>query len=62
MFGYEEAVCKMGAAFADSRSQKRARLVASKQCLDMFQRKSNEFLRPYVTVDETWIHYHKPET
>ena len=62
MFGHEEAVCKMGAAFAHSRSQKRARVIAPEQCLGMFQRNSKEFLRRYVTVDETWIHYYTPET
>ena len=41
---------------------KRARVVASEQCLGMFQRNSKEFLRRYVTFDETWIHYHTPET
>ena len=40
----------------------RARVVASEQCLGMFQRNSKEFLRRYVTVDETWIHYYTPET
>ena len=52
----------MGAAFAHSRSQKRARVVASEQSLGMFQRNSKEFLRRYVTVDEAWIHYYTPET
>ena len=41
---------------------KRARVVASEQCLGMFQRNSKEFLRRYVTVDETRIHYYTPET
>ena len=41
---------------------KRARVVASEQCLGMFQRNSKEFLRRYITVDETWIHYYTPET
>ena len=61
MFGHEEAVCKIGAAFAHSRSQKRARVVASKQCLGMFQRNSKEFLRRYVTVYETWLHYQRSD-
>ena len=61
MFGHEEAVCKMGAAFAHSRSQKRARVVASEQCLGMFQRNSKELLRRYVTVDETRIQYYTPK-
>ena len=33
---------------------KRARMVASEQCLGMFQRNLKEFSRRYVTVDETW--------
>ena len=37
-------------------------VVASEQCLGMFQSNSKEFLRRYVTVDETWIHYYTPET
>ena len=52
----------MGSAFALGRSQKRARVVASEQYLGMFQRNSKEFLRRYVTFDETWIHYYTPET
>ena len=63
MFGHEEAVCKMGAAFAHiSRSQKRFSVVASEQCLGMFQRNSKGFLLRYVTLDETWIHYYTSET
>ena len=62
MLGHEEAVCKMGAAFAHSRTQERARVLASEQCLGMFQRDLKKFSRRYVTVDETWIHYYTPET
>ena len=36
---------------------KRDRVVASQQCFGMFQPNLKEFLRRYVTVDETWIHY-----
>ena len=28
----------------------------------MFQRNPDEFLRRFITVDETWIHYFTPET
>ena len=52
----------MGAAFAHSRSQKPARVVAPEQCLGIFQRNSKKFLLRYVTVDETWTHYYTPET
>ena len=41
---------------------KRACVVASEQCLAMFQRNSKKYLRCYVTVDETWIHYYTLET
>ena len=41
---------------------KQARVVVSKQGLGMFQRNSKKFLWRYVTVDETWIHYHTPVT
>ncbi|KAG5347133.1 SETMR methyltransferase, partial [Acromyrmex charruanus] len=32
------------------------------QCLEMFQRNSDEFLRRYITVDETWVLYFTLET
>lgn len=41
---------------------KRNRVTTSEQCLKLFQRNPNEFMRRYVTVDETWIHYYTPET
>jgi len=41
---------------------KRNRVTISKQCLEMFQRNPNEFLRQFITVDEIWIHYFTPET
>lgn len=42
--------------------QKRNREVISKQCLDIYQRNPDEFLRRFITVDETWIHHYTPET
>jgi len=33
----------------------------SEHCLQLFQRNKQEFLRRYVTVDETWIHHFTPE-
>ena len=41
---------------------KRNRMTTSKHCLDMFKRNRKEFLRRFVTVDETWIHHYTPET
>lgn len=41
---------------------KRNRETISEQCLALFQRNPKEFLRRFVTVDETWIHWYTPET
>jgi len=41
---------------------KRNRVTISKECLAMFNRNPKEFLRRFVTVDETWIHHTTPET
>jgi len=41
---------------------KRYRETTSEQCLTLFKRKPKEFLRRFVTVDETWIHWYTPET
>ncbi|XP_033229681.1 uncharacterized protein LOC117181226 [Belonocnema kinseyi] len=41
---------------------KRNRVTTSKDCLTMFNRNPNEFLRRFVTVDETWIHHNTTET
>ncbi|KAG5342376.1 SETMR methyltransferase, partial [Acromyrmex heyeri] len=40
---------------------KRDHVTISKQCLEMFQHNPDEFLRRFITVDETWIHYFTPE-
>ena len=41
---------------------KRNRVIDSKAGLALFRRNPDEFLRRYITVDETWIHYYTPET
>ncbi|XP_023224988.1 putative uncharacterized protein FLJ37770, partial [Centruroides sculpturatus] len=42
--------------------QKRVRTLMSKECLDFYQKNPQDFLRRFVTTDETWIHYYTPET
>lgn len=42
--------------------QKQQRIDDSEQCLAMFTRNKPEFLRRYVTMDETWIHHFTPES
>jgi len=41
---------------------KRNRETTSELCLSLFKRNPKEFLRRFVTVDETWIHWYTPET
>ncbi|GBP85450.1 Histone-lysine N-methyltransferase SETMAR [Eumeta japonica] len=42
--------------------RKRNRVTTSKECLAMFSRNPDKFLRRFVTMDETWIHHNTPET
>ncbi|XP_055615357.1 uncharacterized protein LOC129761649 [Toxorhynchites rutilus septentrionalis] len=41
---------------------KRNRETTSEQCLTLFKRNPKKFLRRFVTIDETWIHWYTPET
>ncbi|XP_067135376.1 histone-lysine N-methyltransferase SETMAR-like [Centruroides vittatus] len=41
---------------------KRNHVVDSEAILALFCRNPDEFLRRYITVDKTWIHYYTPET
>lgn len=41
---------------------KQQRIDDSEQCLAMFKRNKQDFLRRYVTMDETWIYHHTPES
>ncbi|XP_044313292.1 uncharacterized protein LOC123037293 [Drosophila rhopaloa] len=41
---------------------KRNRETTSEQCLTLFKRNPKEFLRLFVTIDETWIHWYSPDT
>ncbi|KAM8721534.1 hypothetical protein ACLKA7_007416 [Drosophila subpalustris] len=42
--------------------QREKRVADSKSCLVMFNRNPSEFLRRYITMDETWIHHSIPES
>ena len=42
--------------------QKRIRVITSEQNLSYFNRNPKEFLRPFVTMDETWIRRYTPES
>ena len=42
--------------------KKQQRVDDSERCLELFKRGKNDFLRWYVTMDETWIDHYTPET
>ena len=42
--------------------QKQQRVQNSERCLELFKRGKKDFLRRYVTMDETWIHDYTSET
>ncbi|XP_055310682.1 protein GVQW3-like, partial [Sitodiplosis mosellana] len=42
--------------------QKQQRVDDSEACLELFRRNEKDFLRRYVTMDETWIHHFTPES
>ena len=41
---------------------KRNRETTSEQCLTLLKHNPKEFLRRFVSVDETWIHWYTPDT
>ncbi|KAF7286392.1 hypothetical protein GWI33_005684 [Rhynchophorus ferrugineus] len=42
--------------------QKQRRVDDSEQCLKMIKRNEPEFLRRYVTIDETWLYHFTPKS
>lgn len=42
--------------------QKHDRMDVSQQCLELFRANKDEFLRRFITTDETWVHHYTPET
>ena len=42
--------------------QKRTRMEISEQCLERFYKNKTDFVRRFITMDETWIHHYTPES
>ena len=42
--------------------QKRMRMKISEQCLERFNKNKADFVRRFITMDETWIHHYTPES
>ncbi|XP_017794503.1 PREDICTED: uncharacterized protein LOC108576094 [Habropoda laboriosa] len=43
-------------------SLKHIRMQDSQDCLDRFKKNTTDFIRRFVTTDETWIHHYTPES
>ena len=42
--------------------QKRTRMKISEECLEHFNENKTDFVRRFITMDETWIHHYTPES
>ena len=42
--------------------QKSKRMKISEQCLERFNKNKTDFVRRFITMDETWIHHYTPES
>ena len=42
--------------------QKRTHMKISEQCLERFNKNKADFVRQFITMDETWIHHYTPES
>ena len=42
--------------------QERICMKISEQCLERFNKSKTDFVRRFITMDETWIHHHTPES
>jgi len=42
--------------------QKRTCMKISEQCLERFNKNKTDFVRRFITMDETWIHYYTPKS
>jgi len=42
--------------------QKHTRMKISEQCLERFNKNKTDFVRRFITMDETWIHHYTPES
>jgi len=42
--------------------KKRTRMKICEQCLERFNKNKTDFVRRFITMDETWIHHYTPES
>jgi len=40
--------------------QKRIRMKIPEQCLERFNKNKSDFVRRFITIDETWIYHYTP--
>ena len=42
--------------------EQRTRMKISEECLERFNKIKTDFVRRFITMDETWIHHYTPES
>jgi hypothetical protein len=42
--------------------QKHTRMKISEQCFEHFNKNKTDFVRRFITMDDTWIHHYTPES
>jgi hypothetical protein len=42
--------------------QKRTGMKISEQCLERCNKNKTDFIRRFITMDDTWIHHYAPES
>ena len=57
-----EKLCARWAPRLLTADQKRTRMKISEQCLERFNKNKTDFVRRFITMDETWSHHYTPES
>jgi transposase len=55
-------VCARWVPLLLTADQKRTRIKFSEQCLERFNKNKTDFVRRFITMDETWIYHYTPKS
>jgi hypothetical protein len=59
---YMKKLCTRWVPCLLTADQKCTQMKISEQCLERFNKTKTDFVRQFITIDETWIHYYTPES
>jgi len=59
---YMKKLCARWVLHLLTADQKRTHMKISEQCLGRFNKNKIDFVRRFITMDETWIHHYTPES